>query len=89
MILTHLFNKAEEVDSSDIRDLEFSLMNNIKHLKSRASSLSRREIELVKVILCSSLYPQLAIGDEHNPHRKSNELVFHTPGKCYMKSCFV
>lgn len=31
-------------------------------------------------MLCSSLYPQLAIGDEHNPYRKSNEIVFQVPG---------
>lgn len=69
-------------DSRDIRDLEFSLANNIKQLRSRACSLSDREIQLVKLVLCSSLYPQLAIGDEHNPYRKSNEIVFQVPGWC-------
>lgn len=38
----------------------------------------------MKLILCSSLYPQLAIGDEHNPYRKSNEIVFHTPSKSFL-----
>lgn len=52
-------------------------MNNVKRLRSRAYTLTEREIQIVKLVLCSALYPQLAIGDEHNPHRKSNELVFH------------
>lgn len=70
-----------ETDKKDIRDLEFTLMNNIKALQSRSASLSDKEIELVKLVICSSLYPQLAIGDEHNAYRKSNEIVFNTPGK--------
>ncbi|KAI8083313.1 P-loop containing nucleoside triphosphate hydrolase protein [Gilbertella persicaria] len=84
-----LENHAEEQDEGaserkDIRDLEFSLMNNVKRLKSRASSPSEAEIQMVKLILCSSLYPQLAIGDEHNPYRKSNEIVFHVPVKSFI-----
>ncbi|KAI8642814.1 P-loop containing nucleoside triphosphate hydrolase protein [Parasitella parasitica] len=74
----------DELDSRDIRDLEFSLANNIRQLQSRAYSLSDREIQLIKLILCSSLYPQLAIGDEHNPHRKSNEILFQMPAKNFL-----
>ncbi|KAG0168835.1 DEAH (Asp-Glu-Ala-His) box polypeptide 34 [Apophysomyces sp. BC1015] len=66
-------------ESADIRDLEFSVTNNVKTLKSKATSLSACDIDLIKICLCSALYPQLAIGDEHNPYRKSNEIVFHTP----------
>ncbi|KAF1807654.1 putative ATP-dependent RNA helicase DHX34 [Mucor lusitanicus] len=76
--------QGDDTDSRDIRDLEFSLANNIKQLKSRAYSLSDREIQLVKLVLCSSLYPQLAIGDEHNPYRKSNEIVFQVPAKNFL-----
>jgi hypothetical protein len=63
-------------------------MNNVKALQSRASTLSDREIELVKLVLCSSLYPQLAIGDEHNAYRKSNEIVFNTPSMVDMFKLF-
>ncbi|KAL9551091.1 hypothetical protein MBANPS3_004422 [Mucor bainieri] len=76
--------QGDDTDSRDIRDLEFSLANNIKQLQSRAYSLSDREIQLVKLVLCSSLYPQLAIGDEHNPYRKSNEIVFQVPAKNFL-----
>ena len=71
---------VEKEAPSDIRDLEFSMANNIKNLKSRAALFSTRNVDLIKLILCSALYPQLAVGDEHNPYRKSNELLFHTPG---------
>lgn len=75
----------EPSDKVDIRDLEFALMNDVRQLRSRASSLSKRQVELVKLIICSALYPQFAIGDEHNPHRNSNELVFHTTGNLFKK----
>lgn len=83
--LNHLIQNKPLVDKEsekeDIRHLEFSLTNNMKSLQSRATTLSDREIELVKLVICSSLYPQLAIGDEHNAYRKSNEIMFNTPGK--------
>ena len=66
----------DEEDRVDIRDLEFSLM----HRNKKVSSLDDWQIQLVKLIICSALYPQLAIGDEHNTHRNSNEIMFHTPG---------
>ncbi|KAG2228952.1 hypothetical protein INT48_008020 [Thamnidium elegans] len=74
----------KESENEDIRHLEFSLMNNMKSLQSRATSLSDKDIELVKLVICSSLYPQLAIGDEHNAYRKSNEIMFNTPAKNFL-----
>ncbi|KAF7726559.1 DEAH (Asp-Glu-Ala-His) box polypeptide 34 [Apophysomyces ossiformis] len=71
-------------EATDIRDLEFTVTNNIKSLQSRATALSDCDIHLIKICLCSALYPQLAIGDEHNPYRKSNEIVFHTPVKNFL-----
>ena len=41
-------------------------------------SLTLREINLLKVILCSGLYPQLAIADDCNSYRKDSDQVFHT-----------
>lgn len=55
----------------------------MKSLQSRATSLSDKDVELAKLVICSSLYPQLAISDEHNAYRKSNEIMFNTPGKAY------
>ncbi|KAI8342400.1 P-loop containing nucleoside triphosphate hydrolase protein [Chlamydoabsidia padenii] len=66
----------------DIRALEFSLGNNLKQLQRRAIldlKNDDRTIQLLKLILCSALYPQFSIGDPHNPYRKNEELIFHTP----------
>lgn len=71
----------ENEEATDIRDLEFSMANDLDKLKSKATALTDKDINLIKLIICSALYPQLAIGDEHNPYRKSNEIVFHTPCK--------
>lgn len=76
-----LITVEDTATGGDIRDLEFLLMNNVRSLQSRASSLEDREVELVKLVICSSLYPQLAIGDVHNRYRKSNEIMFNSPGK--------
>ena len=50
-------------------------------LQERSSSsrtLTYRDFSLLKVILCSGLYPQVAIADEHNGFKKDSEQVFHT-----------
>jgi hypothetical protein len=68
--------------SADIRDLEFSLSNDLDTLRSRnKDQMSSSTVDLIKLIICSGLYPQFAFPDEHNPYRKSNELVFHTQGR--------
>ena len=33
---------------------------------------------MLKVILCSGLYPQVAIPDEHNSYKPSTEQIYHT-----------
>ncbi|KAG1519546.1 hypothetical protein G6F52_008518 [Rhizopus delemar] len=75
-----LMQDEDDEDRVDIRDLEFSLM----HRNKKVSSLDDWQIQLVKLIICSALYPQLAIGDEHNAHRNSNEIMFHTPVKSFL-----
>ena len=55
--------------------------NLIPVLQERSSSsrtLTYRDFSLLKVILCSGLYPQVAIADEHNGFKKDSEQVFHT-----------
>ena len=37
-----------------------------------------KDINLLKVILCSGLYPQLAIADPHNSHKADSEQMYHT-----------
>ncbi|ORZ09543.1 P-loop containing nucleoside triphosphate hydrolase protein [Absidia repens] len=65
----------------DLRALEFSMGNNLKRLQRRATldMADHDTVQLLKLIICSALYPQFAIGDPHNPYRKIDELVFHAP----------
>ncbi|ORX58161.1 hypothetical protein DM01DRAFT_1372236 [Hesseltinella vesiculosa] len=69
----------DDDDGVDLRSIEFSLKNNLARLEKRARALDDDTIQILKLILSSTLYPQFAIGDAHNPYRKSDELVFHTP----------
>ncbi|KAI8064692.1 P-loop containing nucleoside triphosphate hydrolase protein [Gongronella butleri] len=66
-------------DGVDLRSIEFSLKNNLRRLERRARALDNDTVLVLKLILCSALYPQFAMGDSHNPYRKSDELVFHAP----------
>ncbi|KAJ2960902.1 hypothetical protein NQZ79_g3699 [Umbelopsis isabellina] len=79
-------NMEDVLDSStDIRDLEFSLSNDLDTLRSRnKDQRAPSTVNLIKLIICSGLYPQFAFPDEHNPYRKSNELVFHTQAKRFL-----
>ncbi|KAL1918924.1 uncharacterized protein VTP21DRAFT_2305 [Calcarisporiella thermophila] len=65
----------------DVHDLEFSLQQDVNHLRESAevAHMSREDLNLLKLVICSGLYPQLAIADVHNPHRKASEQMFHTP----------
>ena len=70
----------EELESS-IKDLEFRLTEDLDQLQessNRSRSLSLGDILLLKVILCSGLYPQLAIADQHNNYKPESEQIFHT-----------
>ncbi|KAI7886742.1 P-loop containing nucleoside triphosphate hydrolase protein [Lichtheimia hyalospora FSU 10163] len=76
--------QLENEGPADIRDLEFSMTNNLKDLRQKAALLSSVDVDLIKLIICSAFYPQLAIGDAHNPYRNSNEIVFHTRFKNFL-----
>jgi hypothetical protein len=46
--------------------------------KSDVSMLSERDIIILKLILCSGLYPNIAIPDESNYSRPASEQMYHT-----------
>jgi hypothetical protein len=52
--------------------------------KSDIASLSIKEINLIKLLLCSGLYPNIAIADEANYYRKLQEQTFHTSSKRFL-----
>ncbi|RUS16526.1 P-loop containing nucleoside triphosphate hydrolase protein, partial [Endogone sp. FLAS-F59071] len=68
---------SSSTSAVDIRDLEFSLANDVDELRSRSAQAmsSSRDVALVKLIVCSGLYPQLAIGDEHNYYRNTKKFL--------------
>ena len=59
--------KTDEGEPS-IQELEFSLKHDANDLlnKSDIDALSIKDINLIKLILCSGLYPNMSISDEAN-----------------------
>ncbi|XP_034326251.2 probable ATP-dependent RNA helicase DHX34 [Magallana gigas] len=80
-------DEKEEDQGDDIKDLEFRLSHNLSKLQE--SSIKNRsftlgEINLLKIILCSGLYPQVALADENNSGRSDAEQAFHTKTKPFL-----
>ncbi|XP_055878835.1 probable ATP-dependent RNA helicase DHX34 isoform X1 [Biomphalaria glabrata] len=71
----------------DIKDLEFRLSNDLNQLQetsNKSRNFTLRDINLMKIILCSGLYPQVAIPDECNTYRRDTEQTFHTKSKPFV-----
>jgi hypothetical protein len=83
----HGVDSDDEGTETDVRDLEFKLTHDLNKLQ-RCSILRRsftlRDLNLLKIILCCGLYPQMAIPDEHNMSKNVAEQVFHTTRKQYL-----
>ena len=83
----HGIGSDDEDMEKDVRDLEFKLTHDLNKLE-RSSILRRsftlRDLNLLKIILCCGLYPQMAIPDEHNMSKNVSEQVFHTTRKQYL-----
>jgi transposase-like protein len=83
---THADMDDGDVDSN-IRDLEFRLTNEIDQLQQQANDsrrMSLKDMTLLKVILCSGLFPQVAIADEYNSFKRDSDQVFHTRNKGFV-----
>lgn len=70
----------------DIKDVEFRLSNDFSKLKNLVLSATASNYDLIvlKLILVSGLYPQIAIADEFNYCKSMNEQFFHTKQKPYV-----
>ena len=83
----HGIDSDDEEMETDIRDMEFKLTHDLDKLQ-RSSILRRsftlRDLNLLKIILCCGLYPQMAIPDEHNMSKNVSDQVFHTTRKQYL-----
>lgn len=79
-------DEGVDIDSS-IRDLEFRLTNEIGQLSEQANASRRmamKDVTLLKVVLCSGLYPQVAIADEYNSFKRESDHVYHTRSKGFV-----
>lgn len=66
----------------DIRELDFMLTHDLDQLsRDSARELSLHDINLLKVILASGLYPNIAVADELNSVRRDSDQLFHTRWK--------
>ena len=45
---------------------------------NKSRNFTLRDINLLKIILCSGLYPQVAISDDCNSYKSTSEQAFHT-----------
>lgn len=69
-----------------IDEIEFQLYNDPKSIlqHSDVSSLSYRDLIVLKLIICAGLYPNIAICDDANYARPLTEQVFHTKNKRFL-----
>ncbi|XP_040564213.1 probable ATP-dependent RNA helicase DHX34 [Lepeophtheirus salmonis] len=75
-----------ELDESfDIKDIEFRLRHDdkkVRELMEGSKAYSYKDLTILKLILTSGLYPQLAISDEFNNMKGSGaDQLFHTKVK--------
>ncbi|XP_060072123.1 probable ATP-dependent RNA helicase DHX34 [Ylistrum balloti] len=84
----YTISDGEEDDKGeDIKDLEFRLSHDIDKLHETSNknrNFNRRDVNLLKIILCSGLYPQVAISDDCNSYKSDSEQSFHTKSKPFL-----
>ena len=66
-----------------IEALEFELKHDAENLlrRSDTGNLTERDVGLVKLVVCSGLYPHYAVTDDANHARRISEQVYHTKAK--------
>lgn len=85
-----MFNDGEEEKSlqkTDLRDVEFRITNDFKRLQKlldETTSDSYKDLMMLKLILASGLYPQIAVEDEHNSSKTVADRLYHTKNKNYV-----
>ena len=80
-------SSESDSDHVDINDVNFKLRHNLTKLEQSSMQnlkFTHRDINLLKLVLSSGLYPQIALPDETNPWRKQSEQIFHTKDKQFL-----
>nr|XP_034176312.1 probable ATP-dependent RNA helicase DHX34 isoform X2 [Osmia lignaria] len=83
----HLEDNDNDDKEIDIKDVEFRMRNDpsqVQNLLVAASACSYKDLTMLKLILCSGLYPQFACADEFNYCKSMSEQLFHTKAKPYI-----
>ncbi|TDG41279.1 hypothetical protein AWZ03_012294 [Drosophila navojoa] len=90
-LLKRQFHEAEQQDEEelgeDMRDVDFRLRHDHRQLTLLARSAhlsSHRDVVLLKLLLVSGFYPQLAIADEFNYCKGASQQFFHTQLKPFL-----
>ncbi len=73
--------EEESWEEFDLRDVDFKLSHTLQDIHHSSATLSKHDLNVIKIILCSGLYPNLALPDEHNANHKESDQVYHTPFK--------
>lgn len=63
------FEDNEDNEEPDIKDIEFRMRNDsnqVQNLLTASTACSYKDLTMLKLILCSGLYPQFACADEYN-----------------------
>ncbi|XP_044260161.1 probable ATP-dependent RNA helicase DHX34 [Tribolium madens] len=82
-----IFEEKDEEEKTDLRDVEFRITNDFTRLQkllNEASADSYKDLILLKLILTSGLYPQIAVEDEFNSSKTVSERLYHTKNKNYV-----
>lgn len=80
-------NEDTSYDKTDLRDVEFRIINDFKKLQrllNDTSTVSYKDLTVLKLILTSGFYPQLSIEDEFNSSKTVSEHLYHTKNKNYV-----
>eukprot|EP00090_Calanus_glacialis_P045237 TRINITY_DN8265_c0_g1_i2.p1 TRINITY_DN8265_c0_g1~~TRINITY_DN8265_c0_g1_i2.p1 ORF type:complete len:1169 (-),score=448.58 TRINITY_DN8265_c0_g1_i2:22-3528(-) len=78
--------ETEELDDQDdnevdLKDVDFRMRNDssrVRQLLDSSKAVSYKDLTMLKLILTSGLYPQLAIADEFNNYKGGSDQLFHT-----------
>lgn len=79
--------REDRLEKMDVNELEFRLKNDpkqVQDLLSVSTATSYKDVTILKIILASGLYPQMAIGDEFNTSETVKEALFHVKDKGFV-----
>lgn len=82
-----IHNDKDDDDGMDLKSIEFQLKHDrheIQGLLRGIRNIRSEDIILLKILLCSGLYPSLALVDEFNSFKPGTDQLFHTKGKPFV-----